>query len=271
MFGVCHTQTRAAPCSNDWCWRWVTSNGRLRHVKGQRKHTLRRNKHAHAHTRLGRTCKLSAASRRSHWISRGQRQPGVRASRLHTPTHEGDLAAPRPLPQCYLYLCRTEQQEVGAADWVADSIGCSPADKRVEHIGGRGGRGPQAAEVDGSSTSNMRGRHARAAEAGRGGGAPLDEVCRGDGASWGKDVQACVRAAVRAGNSMGCVSAWPGGCEARPTNTCPVRAGPHSHEPKLEKLARASVLVVAPTVMAAGALAGDTLHAFWASFPAATA
>src|SRR5690348_4676965 len=40
--------------------------------------------------------------------------------------------------------------------------------------------------------------------------------------------------------------------------------------PKLENDARASVLVVAPTVMADGVLAGDTLQAFSFELPAAT-
>ena len=43
------------------------------------------------------------------------------------------------------------------------------------------------------------------------------------------------------------------------------------HVPKLEKDARASVLVVAPTVFAAGTRAGDELHAFAFEFPAAIA
>ena len=41
--------------------------------------------------------------------------------------------------------------------------------------------------------------------------------------------------------------------------------------PKFEKDERASVLVVEPTVSALAARAGETLHAFWFSFPAATA
>jgi hypothetical protein len=40
--------------------------------------------------------------------------------------------------------------------------------------------------------------------------------------------------------------------------------------PKLEKDARASVLPVAPTVIAAGTLAGETVHEFKLLFPAAT-
>src|SRR5690606_3768060 len=40
--------------------------------------------------------------------------------------------------------------------------------------------------------------------------------------------------------------------------------------PQLEKLDRASLLVVEPTVMAAAARAGEVLQAFWFSLPAAT-
>ena len=43
------------------------------------------------------------------------------------------------------------------------------------------------------------------------------------------------------------------------------------HVPKLENEARASVFVVAPTVLAAGARAGELLHAFAFELPAATA
>jgi hypothetical protein len=43
------------------------------------------------------------------------------------------------------------------------------------------------------------------------------------------------------------------------------------HVPKLEYEARASVLVVAPTVIAFTARAGEELHAFVLLFPAATA
>jgi hypothetical protein len=41
-------------------------------------------------------------------------------------------------------------------------------------------------------------------------------------------------------------------------------------EPKLLKLAFVSAIVVAPTVMADGARAGETFAAFWFSLPAAT-
>jgi len=41
-------------------------------------------------------------------------------------------------------------------------------------------------------------------------------------------------------------------------------------EPKLEKDARVSAIVVAPTVLALGARAGDVVPAFAPSFPAAT-
>src|SRR3954453_6460925 len=44
-----------------------------------------------------------------------------------------------------------------------------------------------------------------------------------------------------------------------------------THVPQLENEARASVLVVAPTEMAVGALPGEVLQASWFSFPAATA
>ena len=43
------------------------------------------------------------------------------------------------------------------------------------------------------------------------------------------------------------------------------------HVPKLLKLARTSVISVAPTVMAFGALEGESKHAFLLLFPAATA
>ena len=44
-----------------------------------------------------------------------------------------------------------------------------------------------------------------------------------------------------------------------------------THEPKFENEARRSALSVAPTVSASPVRAGDTLHAFWFSLPAATA
>jgi hypothetical protein len=44
-----------------------------------------------------------------------------------------------------------------------------------------------------------------------------------------------------------------------------------THVPKLENDERASVLVVAPTVFAAAARAGDELHALAFELPAATA
>ena len=47
-------------------------------------------------------------------------------------------------------------------------------------------------------------------------------------------------------------------------------ANTSTHEPKFEKLARRSVEPVAPTVIAKGALAGDTPHALALSLPAAT-
>jgi hypothetical protein len=43
-----------------------------------------------------------------------------------------------------------------------------------------------------------------------------------------------------------------------------------TRDPKLEKSARVSLMVVAPTVMAVGTRAGETLLASWLSFPAAT-
>jgi hypothetical protein len=54
------------------------------------------------------------------------------------------------------------------------------------------------------------------------------------------------------------VMAWPGANRSR-------------HVPKFENEARASVQAVAPTVIAAGVRAGDELHAFAVSLPAATA
>ena len=44
-----------------------------------------------------------------------------------------------------------------------------------------------------------------------------------------------------------------------------------THVPKFENEERASVVVVEPTVIALGSRDGETLHAFWFSFPAATA
>jgi hypothetical protein len=43
-----------------------------------------------------------------------------------------------------------------------------------------------------------------------------------------------------------------------------------THEPKFEKEANASVMDVAPTVIADGSLAGENVHALTLLFPAAT-